>query len=135
VLRAGVILSTFSGPVIWVFALALVLGREAAAEVRRPVPPRFVVPTPLDPSVGVTGGCWSAVRVFRSLSAGPIPYWRGHLRYSPGDLDCFEYTDQVCSVLLLSTQEWIETRREVGPSVFPCPRGPVPPVCPRFSGP
>lgn len=99
-----------------------------------PFPPPGTVT--VGPSFGVNGAvttaCWLDVRYFRNLTSGVVDYCRGHLRYAEGALDCFQFTDRVCSVFLPDTVEWVETRQTVAPVVFPCPDAPEPPVCPRL---
>jgi hypothetical protein len=80
----------------------------------------------------VTTACWLDVRYFRNLTSGVVDYCRGHLGYAPGALDCYQFTDRVCSVFVPETVEWIETRQTVAPAIFPCPDAPEPPVCPRL---
>ncbi len=92
--------------------------------------PTIIVPN--GDSSTVTTACWLESRYFENLKAGVVDYCRGHLRYSPGAVDCYRFTDQVCSVLLPRTGEWSQ-RRFPGPSgIFPCPEGPEPPMCPRL---
>lgn len=86
----------------------------------------------LDPFTGIVSSCRLDVRLFRSLRSGTLDYCRGHLTYEPGALDCFQFVDQVCTVLLPVAPGITETRRDGAPLVFPCPDGPQPPVCPRF---
>jgi hypothetical protein len=84
------------------------------------------------PERGIVTACWFDTRVFDSLRTGPMTYCRGHLAYNPGALDCYQFTDQVCSVLLPSSATVTQTRQEVAPALFPCPDAPEPPVCPRL---
>jgi hypothetical protein len=99
--------------------------REQSMPPRQPatVPNPFVQPAP--------SYCWISVRVFDTLRHGPFDYCRRKLRYRPGALECFTFTDQVCAVLLPSG-EWTETRNPITRQPFPCPRGPEPPVCRRL---
>jgi hypothetical protein len=83
-------------------------------------------------SRGVITACWIDARYFRNLRNGVVDYCREHLRYAPGTLDCYQFTDRVCSVFLPDSVEWVETRETVAPAVFPCPDAPEPPVCPRM---
>ena len=76
--------------------------------------------------------CWEDVRTFDSLAAGTVDYCRGHLRYSPGALDCHRVIDRVCSVILPVTGEWTEVRQPRTRFRFACPAGPPPPVCRRL---
>jgi len=90
---------------------------------------------PIFPLVGplpVVTGCRLEPRLFHSLKTGWIDYCRGHLGYAPGALDCYNFTDQVCTVFLPATQRWTESRQESPPVVFPCPDAPEPPSCPRL---
>ncbi len=98
-----------------------------------PGPPVAIPGSPLGDPQGVVTSCRLAPRVFRSLATGPTDFCRGHLRFTPGALDCYQIADEVCGVYLPTSREWIETRRPLGPSVFPCPEGPAPPVCPRLT--
>ncbi len=112
------------------FAVALIaLSGPVLAQPLAVPPPGAVAPGALG---AVTTACWLDYRYFRTLSAGVLDYCRSHLRFEPGALDCYQYTDRVCSVFLPGTAEWIETRQTVAPVVFPCPDGPEPPVCPRL---
>jgi hypothetical protein len=86
-----------------------------------------------DPDSALVLSCRTDVRLFRSLRTGLIDYCRGHLRYAPGDLDCYQFADEVCTVLLPGNPSFTETRREGPPSIFRCPFGPEPPVCPRMT--
>lgn len=116
-------------------AASLLLGSSVAGafDLPRPrtqsMPPQmpfvqpFVQPAP--------SYCWIAARVFDTLRNGPFDYCRRKLRYRPGALECFTFTDQVCAVLLPSG-EWTETRNVITRQPFPCPRGPEPPVCRRL---
>lgn len=117
-----------------VLAVAGLPDRAGAQHLRPVLPPAAPAPgTPAGVPDGIVSNCWLTARVFRSLASGPVPFCRGHLRYHPGDFDCYQIADQACSVYLPTSQEWIETRRPFGPTVFPCPEGPEPPVCPRFT--
>ena len=78
--------------------------------------------------------CWDQPRYFESLKYGVFEYCRAHLRYKPGALECYYFSEQVCWVFLPGDQEWTQTHN-VGPAtIFPCPGGPEPPVCPRLAG-
>ena len=124
-----------------VTAVLLSLAPPASSALADPLrpgsPPGFPGPgrpgRPLDDTTGIATSCWFTAQVFRSLASGSVPFCRGHLRYRPGDFDCYQITEQVCSVYLPTSAEWTETRRPLGPTVFPCPDGPEPPVCPRFT--
>jgi hypothetical protein len=85
-----------------------------------------------NPERGIVTACWLDTRLFESLKTGPMTYCRGHLAYSPGRLDCYQFTDQVCSVVLPSSATVTQTRQPVAPALFPCPDAPPPPVCPRL---
>ena len=86
------------------------------------------------PDRGIVTACWFDTRLFDSLRTGPVTYCRGHLAYSPGALDCYQFTDQVCNVLLPASSTITQTRQTVAPAIFPCPDAPEPPVCPRLRG-
>lgn len=90
--------------------------------------PVFPLITPLP----VVTGCRIEPRLFHSLKTGWVDYCRGHLGYAPGALDCYNFTDQICTVFLPATQRWTESRQESLPVVFPCPDAPEPPSCPRL---
>lgn len=95
------------------------------------LPPGVLV-APFSPLPVVTG-CRVEPRLFFSLRTGWIDYCRGHLGFAPGAPDCFNFTDQVCTVFVPLTQQWTETRYDNAlPAVFPCPAGPEPPTCPRL---
>ena len=87
----------------------------------------------VDPFTGITSNCRQDVRLFRSLRNGVVYYCRGHLAYEPGALDCFQFVDQVCTVVFPATAELTESRQSGAPFIFPCPEAPEPPVCPRFT--
>lgn len=124
-----------------VAALALTPGLARAFEIRRPGPAIVPVPqapasqlpvSPLAPYVQpAPSWCWLSVRLFDTLRHGPFDFCRRKLRYTPGKLECYTFTDQVCAVLLPSG-EWTETRNVIQRQPFPCPRGPEPPVCRRL---
>jgi hypothetical protein len=90
-----------------------------------PVPvPVLPVPSPvLPPSY-----CWIDVRLFYTLRNGPVDFCRRNLRYRPGALECYQFTDQVCATFVPSGQ-WVTGRNAIDTQVFPCPYGPEPPVC------
>jgi hypothetical protein len=100
--------------------LFLVLARPAAAQ------------GPLLPFPEVVTGCWEDARLFESLRSGTLDYCRRHLRYVPGALDCYRVIDRVCTVFVPATGEWTEARAPRARIAFPCPRGPLPPVCRRL---
>ena len=83
----------------------------------------FVVPTP--------STCWIDIRLFDTLRYGPVDFCRENLRYSPGRLECYQITDQVCATLTPDGQ-WVEGRTPLERQVFHCPPGPPPPVCRRL---
>jgi hypothetical protein len=87
-----------------------------------------VVVAPL-PAVGA---CWVDVRLFDTLRHGPFDYCRDNLRYRPGALECYQFTDQVCPVFFPGSG-LVETRSLVHSHVFRCPPGPEPPVCRRLT--
>jgi hypothetical protein len=87
---------------------------------------------PLGPLPVPTLGCWEDVRLYSTLAAGNFDYCRGHLRYSPGALDCFQVVDRVCLVYLPGSVDWTELRNPTAHVAIPCPPGPEPPVCRRL---
>jgi hypothetical protein len=109
-------------------AIAAVLGADPVAATGIPTPPPPIAPGPAFPT-----SCFVNVRLFRSLRTGPIDYCRENLRYVPGALECYQFTDQVCTVFLPSTGGFTETRSLLHATPFRCPDGPEPPVCPRLS--
>jgi hypothetical protein len=121
-----------------VLGLSLALASPAASEPRAPaiivVPSgRPVIPAyPYAYPYAQTLGCWSDVRLFNTLRNGNFPYCRENLRYRPGALECFQVTEQVCSVILPGATLPIETTSEQNRQVIPCPDGPEPPVCRRL---
>jgi hypothetical protein len=111
-------------PPTWPAALlAAVLVGPALA---RPAPPPPLPPAPFP------ADCRLDVRLFRSLRHGPVTYCRKRLAYAPGALECYQFTDRICSVFVPETGELVRTRLPVAPVVFPCPDAPAPPVCPRL---
>jgi hypothetical protein len=90
-----------------------------------PVPaPVLPVPSPvLPPSY-----CWLDVRLFYTLRYGPVDFCRRNLRYRPGTLECYQFTDQVCATFVPASG-WVTGRNAIDTRVFPCPDGPEPPVC------
>jgi len=122
-----------------VIAAVLALGATSSAVAGTTALPSPSAPppaaAPVFPLVGplpVVTGCRLEPRLFHSLKTGWIDYCRGHLGYAPGALDCYNFTDQVCTVFLPATQRWTESRQESPPVVFPCPDAPEPPSCPRL---
>jgi hypothetical protein len=111
-------------------ALAALLSVAAASGGPLPTPPPPVAPGPYP---AFPTSCFVNVRLFRSLRTGPIDYCRENLRYEPGALECYQFTDQVCTVFLPSTGGFTETRSLLHAIPFRCPDGPEPPVCPRLS--
>jgi hypothetical protein len=75
--------------------------------------------------------CWIELRVYQTLRHGPVDYCRQKLKYTPGRLECFQITDQVCAVLL-ADGTWADSRSMVSRQAFPCPPRPEPPVCRRL---
>jgi hypothetical protein len=122
------------GAVILGFALAL--PEAAVADPRSPT--IVVVPgaRPAYPAYSYPYAqplsCWSDVRLFQTLRNGNFPYCRQNLRYRPGALECFQITEQVCSVVLPGAFLPIETTSQLTKQVMPCPDGPEPPVCRRL---
>ncbi|MFN8542742.1 MAG: hypothetical protein U0807_00810 [Candidatus Binatia bacterium] len=90
-------------------------------------------PRLLEPGA-IVGSCWAEARTFDSLKSGPVPYCRGHLRYTPGRLDCYWISEQVCWVYLPGRNDWVLTRTPEERLAFPCPYAAEPPVCPRLAG-
>jgi hypothetical protein len=96
-------------------------GPQNATPVPAPVLP---VPVPaLPPSY-----CWLDIRLFYTLRLGPVDFCRRNLRYRPGALECYQFTDQVCATFVPGSG-WVTGRNAVDTRVFPCPDGPEPPVC------
>ena len=111
------------------------LARAAVGATPLAPPPRPLVVAPAFPVITpypVVTGCRVEPRLFHSLKTGWVDYCRGHLGYVPGAFDCYNFTDQVCTVFLPATQRWTESRQESVPVVFPCPDAPEPPSCPRL---
>ena len=97
----------------------------------RPAAPAIPV-VPVQPPIPTS--CWNQPRYFDSLKYGTFEYCRGHLRYEPGALDCYYFSEQVCWVFLPGDHQWTQTH-SIGPATeFPCPDAPEPPVCPRLGG-
>jgi hypothetical protein len=109
-------------------ALTLLVVVAAAAVAERPPAP--VAPAP--PATTTT--CWFQPRWFESLRHGVFDYCRRHLRYRPGELECYYVGQEICWVWLPASAEWVQTHRDGPATVFPCPYGPEPPVCPRLAG-
>jgi hypothetical protein len=117
-----------------VAALALRPAFAGAVDFVRPRDAPAVVPVAQQPAPFVQPApswCWLSIRLFDTLRNGPFEYCRRKLRYTPGKLECYTFTDQVCSVLL-PNGEWTETRNVIQRQVISCPRGPEPPVCRRL---
>jgi hypothetical protein len=93
-------------------------------------PPRVVVSVVAPP---VVTGCWQDIRLFKSFQTGVVDHCRGHLDYVPGALDCYAFSDEVCSVYTPSSGEWSEARRPLPPNLIVCPDEVGPPVCPRLT--
>ena len=125
---AGIGCCTTMGATILVLAALLHASPGWAREF--PVPPP-VVSGPVQPAFPTS--CYLNVRLFRTLRYGPIDYCRENLRYEPGALECYQFTDQVCTVYLPASGGFTETRSLVNSYAFRCPDGPEPPVCPRLS--
>ena len=111
-----------SRSIAFALMLACLLGGRASAH------EPFGILTP----GGIVTECREKARLFQSLTAGTVDYCRGHLRYVPGALDCFQVIDRVCLVFLPATAEWTDTYSPRERIPFPCPAGPVPPVCRRL---
>ena len=75
-------------------------------------------------------GCWIEEHYFDSFTGGPVPYCRGHLKYTPGALDCYYATEQVCSVFWPAQNQWTQSRNLLPPTLIECPDAPKPPFCP-----
>jgi hypothetical protein len=84
-----------------------------------------------DPNVPLSS-CWVELRPFSNLRYGNFTYCRTSLRYRPGRLDCAQFLDQACWVLLPGATQWALTRANQSRALIPCPNGPEPPVCPRL---
>ena len=121
------------GLVLLLATVAVVHAGPIAAPRHVPVPVPAPVPVPLpDASAAVTYDCREDVRLFDSLAAGTFDYCRGHLRYVPGSLDCYQLIDRVCLVYLPATGEFTDTHYPRTRYPFVCPGGPPPPVCRRL---
>lgn len=83
-------------------------------------------------SSAVVTSCWLDSRYFQSFTSGVVDYCRGHIGYQPGRVDCYRFTDEVCSVFLPASHQWIETRHQGPSAIFPCPDAAEPPMCPRL---
>lgn len=92
------------------------------------VPP----PLPLPRPDAVVTSCWLEPRWFETLRSGPLDYCRKHLRFRPGKLDCYAFTDEICWAYVADSREWTQLRGGGSPQLFVCPEGPEPPVCPRL---
>ncbi len=103
----------------------LTFATVAGAQMQPPV----TIPT--NPNV-LNGGCWIELRPFSNLRSGNFNYCRTSLRYRPGRLDCAQFLDQACWLLLPGATEWTLTRAGQSRALIPCPNGPEPPVCPRL---
>jgi hypothetical protein len=106
-------------------AAVLMAGPARALDPRRPNPPQSrAVPVP----VPQPGYCWIDTRLFYTLRYGPVAFCRRNLRYRPGALECYAFTDQVCATLD-PVNGWVNSRSAIDWQVFPCPAGIEPPVC------
>ena len=104
-------------------AAVLMTGPARALDPQKPAPPQsrsLIAPTP--------GYCWIDTRLFYTLRYGPVAFCRRHLRYRPGALECYTFTDQVCATLD-PVNGWVNSRSPIDSQVFPCPAGIEPPVC------
>ena len=116
----------------WAVILGMLVKVAGAPGTYPPGVPSVIAPSP--PAISpVLTGCWLETHQFRDLG-GIVDYCRLHLRYVPGTLDCSQFADEVCSVFLPQTGEWVETRQPLEPVLIPCPDAPEPPVCPRLGG-
>ena len=105
------------------------LGGPPAA---RAVPPFAPPPgVPFVPAPQLSSYCWVDVRLFETLRLGPVDFCRRNLRYRPGRLECYRFIDQVCQTWVPGSG-WVTSRGSLDVQVFPCPRGPEPPVCRRL---
>jgi hypothetical protein len=106
---------------------AAVLAGPAAAGPQNATPvPVPVLPVPVP--VPAPSYCWLDVRLFHTLRLGPVDFCRRKLRYRPGALECYQFTDQVCATYVPASG-WVTSRSAVNTQVFACPAGPEPPVC------
>lgn len=109
------------------FLVGALLAPPAVARPRTGTPvPVPVVPLPIP--VPAPSYCWLDVRLFHTLRLGPVDFCRRNLRYRPGALECYQFTDQVCATYVPASG-WVTARNAINTQVFPCPDGPEPPVC------
>ena len=122
----------------WVLVTTTILFGAASLRAESRAPTIVVVPgnQPVYPAFPYaypqTLGCWSDVRIFRTLRNGNFPYCRQNLRYRPGALECFQITEQICQVIPAGATLPIQTTSPVNKQIIPCPDGPEPPVCRRL---
>ncbi len=120
-----------AGPPAALAWLLLVLGASTPAAVHAAAPAVTPVPAPLLPvplPALPPSYCWLDVRLFYTLRNGPVDFCRRNLRYRPGYLECYQFTDQVCATFVPASG-WVTGRNAIDTRVFPCPDGPEPPVC------
>jgi len=112
----------------------LIAGVVRAADVQGPAaPPSRTVPSQVPPALQPSA-CWIDIRLFYTLRLGPVAICRRHLRYHPGTLECYQFTDQVCQTV--DPRDGVVTSRSpIDVAVLPCPNGPEPPVCPALNFP
>jgi hypothetical protein len=116
---------------LWVVVVASPL---ASGTVHAGPPNATPVPVPVLPvpvPVPAPSYCWLDIRLFETLRFGPVDFCRRNLRYRPGALECYQFTDQVCATFVPASG-WVTARNAVDTQVFRCPDGPEPPVCRRL---
>lgn len=111
--------------------LAAVAGMVLACVTVAPAQLQPPATIPTNPNV-LNGGCWVELRPFSNLRYGNFNYCRTSLRFRPGRLDCAQFLDQACWLLLPGATQWTLTRANQSRALIPCPSGPEPPVCPRL---
>ena len=74
--------------------------------------------------------CRTEARTFFSFKTGEVDLCRRHMKYAPGALDCYRFETYVCDVFQPTTQQWMENRQVLPPSVLGCPEEIEPPLCP-----
>lgn len=110
------------------------LAGSAAAAVQPPTSPPSRTPPATVPPAVLPSTCWIDIRLFYTLRLGPVAICRRNLKYRPGKLECYQFTDQVCQTVD-PANGIVTSRSPIDVAVLPCPNGPEPPVCPRLGFP